>query len=265
LSAATLLLATWSIVAVDPRTREVGAAAASCIHAEEFPIDRIAELVPGTGAVVAQALGNLEAKAAIAAAIARGASPAVAIAAVTAPDADEWLGLDLAAHRQYGAVTFAAGPVSFTGDWNGEWAGARAGSGVSVQGNILRGPEVLDEALAAFEAEPGKCLAERLVAALEAGARAGGDRRCVPELGSLSAFVAVAAPDEARGVPGLRLLRTRPDEPSSDFWDELRRRFRPEPGSADENPVHLLRRAWDAERAAGRAPASCREAAVAER
>jgi uncharacterized Ntn-hydrolase superfamily protein len=109
LSTAALLLATWSIVAVDPRTREVGAAAASCILAEEFPIDRIAELVPGTGAVVAQALGNLEAKAAIAAALARGESPAVAIAAVTAPDADEWLGLDLAAHRQYGAVTSRPG------------------------------------------------------------------------------------------------------------------------------------------------------------
>ena len=258
MNAAALLVATWSIVAVDPRTREVGAAAASCIYAEEFPIDRISELVPGTGAVVAQALGNLEARSAIADAIARGESPAGALAQVTAPGADERLGLDLARLRQYGAVTFDAGPVSYTGAWNGDWAGARAGSGVSVQGNILRSAAVVDEALAAFEAEPRACLVERLLAALAAGAHAGGDRRGAPELGSPSAYVAVAQPGDARGEPGLRLLRTRPGEPSTGWWDELRRRFRPEPGRAEEDPVRLLREAWEGERAAGRGPASCR-------
>jgi uncharacterized Ntn-hydrolase superfamily protein len=257
-NAAALALATWSIVAVDPATREVGAAAASCIYAEDFPIDRAAELVPGTGAVVAQALANVAARSAIADAIARGASPAAALAAAIAAGADERLGVDLTRLRQYGAVTFAAGPVSYTGAWNGDWAGARAGSGVSVQGNLLRGPAVLDAALGAFEAGASACLAERLVAALEAGARAGGDRRCVPALGSLTAFVSVAQPGDARGEPGLRLLRTRVGEPPTTPWRELRRRFRPEPGTAEESPVSLLRRAWDAERAAGGAPASCR-------
>ena len=257
MSAAALALATWSIVAVDPKTREVGAAAASCIYSADFPIESISELVPGTGAVVAQALSNLAARSTIADAIARGESPAAALAAATAPGADERLGIDLSRLRQYGAVTFEAGPVSYTGTWNGDWAGARAGSGVSVQGNILRGPAVVDAALSAFEEGGKACLAERLVAALEAGARAGGDRRCVPELGSLSAFVAVAQPGETRGEPGLRLLRTREGEPPTTAWSELRRRFRPEPGSLEQSPVTLLRRAWDAERAAGRAPASC--------
>ena len=187
-----------------------------------------------------------------------GESPAAALSAVTAPGADAWHGIDLARLRQYGAVTFAAGPVSYTGEWNGDWAGARAGGGVSAQGNLLRGPEVIDETLRAFERSAGACLAERLVTALEAGARAGGDRRCVPELAALSAFLAVAQPGDVRGEPGVRLLRTRPGEPSSDLSDELRRRFRPEPGTSDENPVTLLRRAWDEERAAGRAPGSCR-------
>jgi hypothetical protein len=80
----------------------------------------------------------------------------------------------------------------------------------------------------------------------------------VAELGALAAFVAVATPDEPRGEPGLALLRTRPGEPSTTAWAELRRRFRPEPGGAEESPVLLLRRAWDEERAAGRGPASCR-------
>jgi len=253
LSAAALALATWSIVAVDPATREVGAAGASCILSGEFPIEHISELVPGTGAVVAQALSNEAARTAIADAIARGDSPAAALAAATAPGADTWLGIDRARLRQYGAVTFQAGPVSYTGAWNGAWAGARAGRGVSVQGNLLAGPTVIDAALEAFEGGDPACLAERLVRALEAGARAGGDRRCEPALGSLSAFVAVAGPHDARGAPGLRLLRSRPSEPPSGAFDELRRRFRPEPGSAEENPVLLLRHAFDEER-----PKPCR-------
>ena len=258
MSSAALLLATWSIVAVDPDTREVGVALASCIYSDEFRIEHVAELVPGTGALVAQALANQEARSAIADAITRGESPAAALSAATAPGADERLGIDLSRLRQYGAVTFEAGPVSYTGVWNGDWAGARAGSGVSVQGNILRGPAVVEDALATFEKDAGPCLAERLVAALEAGARAGGDRRCVPELGSLTAFVTVAQPGDARGEPSLRLLRSRPDEPTTTAWSELRRRFRPEPGTAEGSPVSLLRRAWDEERAAGRGPASCR-------
>jgi uncharacterized Ntn-hydrolase superfamily protein len=258
MNAAALLLSTWSIVAVDANTHEVGAAAASCILSDEITIDEIAVLVPGTGAVVAQAAANLDAASAVADAIARGESPAVALRQVTAPGADERLGVDLSRLRQYGAVTFEAGPVSYTGAWNGDWAGARAGPGASVQGNILRGPEVVERALAAFEQDAAVCLAERLLRALEAGAQAGGDRRCAAELGSLSAFVAVAQPGDARGEPSLHLVRSRPDEPPTGPWDELRRRFRPEPGSAEQSPVLLLRRAFDAERAAGRVPASCR-------
>jgi hypothetical protein len=80
----------------------------------------------------------------------------------------------------------------------------------------------------------------------------------VAELGALSAFVTVAQPGDARGEPRLALLRSRPDEPSTTLWSELRRRFQPEPGTADESPVRLLRRAWDQERSAGRGPSSCR-------
>ncbi len=258
MNAMALLFATWSIVAVDAKTREVGVALASCIYVEGFEIDEVAELVPGTGAVVAQALSNGAARAAIAAAIASGESPAAALSAATAPGADERFGVDLSRLRQYGAVTFEAGPVSYTGAWNGDWAGARAGRGVSVQGNILRGPEVVEGALATFEKDAPACLAERLLSALEAGARAGGDRRCAAELGSLTAFLAVAQPSDARGEPSLQLLRTRPDEPPSGPWDELRRRFRPEPGTLEQSPVSLLRRAFDEERAAGRGPRSCR-------
>ena len=111
---------------------------------------------------------------------------------------------------------------------------------------------------AAYEGAAHVCLAERLLTALEAGARAGGDRRCVPQLGSLSAFLAVARPDDTRGEPSLRLTSKRPGERDNGVWEELRRHFRPEPGSAEESPVRLLRHDLDAERSAGRLPDSCR-------
>ena len=119
MSPAAVLLATWSIVAVDPRTHEVGAAAASCIVHSEFPIALISELLPGQGAVVAQALGNLDAKQTIADALEAGESPAEAVSEVTAPDADTWVGIDVSRLRQYGAVAFPHEAASFTGSWTG--------------------------------------------------------------------------------------------------------------------------------------------------
>src|SRR5580765_7814752 len=50
-------LSTWSIVAADPLTGDVGVAGASCVA---MYADGIAALVPGKGAGVAQALLDLE-------------------------------------------------------------------------------------------------------------------------------------------------------------------------------------------------------------
>ena len=71
----------------------------------------------------------------------------------------------------------AAGSVAtHTGPDASEWAGHRIGRYVSAQGNILAGPEVVDAMVAAFDATDGH-LSFRLLAALEAGQAAGGDRR----------------------------------------------------------------------------------------
>ena len=58
-----------------------------------------------------------------------------------------------------------------------EWCGDRAGNGVSVAGNMLAGPAVVADTLARFEAEAALPLPERLLAAMDAGQAAGGDRR----------------------------------------------------------------------------------------
>jgi uncharacterized Ntn-hydrolase superfamily protein len=247
--------ATWSIVAVDPETREVGVAGASCIVGAEV----LAKLVPGHGAVAAQAIPNLAARDELAALVARGESPFAAIEAVTGSGFDEVLGVPAVALRQYGvaALGFENDPANYTGSWTMSWSGARTGFGVTVQGNMLRGAKVVEDALWAFEEEKRGCtrrLSDRLMDALEAGARAGGDRRCTPELAALSAFLFVAKPDDAPDAPSLSLVRNRPGSQLRNPWRDLRRSLllTREKGEAAENPVFLLRGAYRAQE--GEAP-----------
>jgi len=58
-----------------------------------------------------------------------------------------------------------------------DWAGGLAERNVAIQGNILAGPDVLPAIKSAWDASRGQSLAHRLIAALAAGDRAGGDRR----------------------------------------------------------------------------------------
>lgn len=97
----------------------------------------------------------------------RGASDAVA--EMTAPDSGrDW--------RQLAALDPAGGTGVFTGENNTGWHGHAEGAGVIVAGNMLGGPEVVTATLAAFQ-EAGGTMAQRLLAALEAGEAAGGDSR----------------------------------------------------------------------------------------
>jgi uncharacterized Ntn-hydrolase superfamily protein len=248
--------ATWSIVAVDRQTREVGVAGASCIGGSEV----IAALVPGKGALVAQAMSNLEGRDLGARMLGAGASPKDIVRRITTPEFDSFLLLRLYPLRQYGIVALKEGaaPASFTGRWTFAWSGARSADGVSVQGNTLYGAEVVEAALAAFDAASARdttALADRLMAALVAGAQAGGDSRCSKELAALSAFITVARPHDDPNRPWLRLVVTREGEESlgsvSAVLKEIRRNLiAPESGSVAENPVIILQdryRQWRAE------------------
>jgi uncharacterized Ntn-hydrolase superfamily protein len=80
--------------------------------------------------------------------------------------------------RQVGLVDHEGTAAAHTGDGCLGWAGHRLGPGVTVQGNVLTGPEVLAAMLESWDTttdEPE--LARRLLAALQAGDRAGGDKR----------------------------------------------------------------------------------------
>jgi uncharacterized Ntn-hydrolase superfamily protein len=74
-------------------------------------------------------------------------------------------------------VIDAAGRIGqHTGAQCVEWCGATAGESYSVAGNMLAGPRVIEETARAFR-QSKKSFAERLIAALEAGEAAGGDKR----------------------------------------------------------------------------------------
>jgi len=81
--------------------------------------------------------------------------------------------------RQIGLIDMRGRRAAFTGSECGAWAGSRQGTHYTVQANIMVGPEVVDAVAAHFDstAALGMPLAERLILALEAGQRRGGDKR----------------------------------------------------------------------------------------
>ena len=79
--------------------------------------------------------------------------------------------------RQFAVIDRNGSTAAWTGSECIPWAGAIERRDYSVQGNRLTGPSVLEEMAEAFEASAGKPLDERLMEALEAGDRVGGDRK----------------------------------------------------------------------------------------
>jgi len=159
-------LSTFSIVAVDLATGELGVAVASKFLA-------VGAVVPwaraGVGAVATQSYANVSYGPTGLELMAAGHSAGETLARLLADDPEREL-------RQVGIVDARGGTATFTGSACHAWAGGRTGPGYAVQGNILTGPEVVDAMAHAFETTDGP-LAVRLLAALAAGDAAGGDRR----------------------------------------------------------------------------------------
>jgi uncharacterized Ntn-hydrolase superfamily protein len=185
----TLTMNTWSVVAVDPKTGDVGVAMASCVP--NTLADALAALVPGKGAAATQAAFDVKNRNVVYEALKAGMPAAEIIQRVTSPAVDTAIG-----RRQYGVVTMSNGSAQtagFTGkpmlDGNDNpashrWAGVRADAsrGVSVQGNTLVSSQTVEHALAAFlwdDPAGFNMLSDRLIRAVEAGSIAGGDMRCI--------------------------------------------------------------------------------------
>ncbi|MGG5808394.1 DUF1028 domain-containing protein [Falsiroseomonas sp. CW058] len=171
---------TWSILARDPATGEIGVAVASRFLAA----GALCPLVEGgVGAAATQALVNPFLAPDSLARLRGGEDPAPALAALVAADAG-------AAVRQVHLLSADGRIAQHTGGGCVEWAGHVAGPDVSVAGNMLAGPGVVEATRDAFLAAAGLPLAERLLGAMEAGEAAGGDRR-----GRQSAAIRVASAD----------------------------------------------------------------------
>ena len=156
---------TFSVVARDPATGDLGIAVSSCILAvgRAVPSAR-----PGVGIVAVQARSRRGLGHALLSGLAEGHSPAALVrrAAHAAEDADRQIAVLDAA----GSVAADTGPGSFP------VCGHLIGDEVAVQGNMLAGDDVLPAMAEAFATTPGT-LPDRLLAALAAGQDAGGDVR----------------------------------------------------------------------------------------
>jgi len=203
LLAARPALATWSIVAIDTASGEVGSAGASCTNS----VGGIVAIVPGKGVIVAQAASNALARKKGVELLQQGHSPKEIVAQIS----DVWFDANRA-QQQYGVVALAqAGRAAgFTG---GETPDAHAdlqAYGVSVQGNTMAEANFAKAMLAAYRQahrNPKFRLADRLLAALEAGAKAGGgDKRCGRRQTATSAYLVVAKPGDSVIAPSLRLI-----------------------------------------------------------
>ena len=186
---------TFSIVARDPATGDLGIAIAS----KALAVGAVAPFArAGVGAISTQAMPNVAYGPDALARLAAGEDPEAVIAALTAADS-------MASQRQAGIVDALGRSASWTGSNCMVWAGGRTAPGVAVQGNILTGPEVVDAMLAAWESSTGT-FPRRLLSALRAGDQAGGDSR-----GRQSAALLVRR--EKGGVGG-----------TDDRWIDLRNR-----------------------------------------
>ena len=203
-------VATFSIVARDPATGELGLA----VQSRAFRAGRTVPYgKPGVGMIASQAgaartpygrkgMEMLEA----------GLSPEEIIERLTKPD--EGRGV-----RQVAVIDNQGRVKAYMGAACGEWAGHIEGEQFSVQGNILAGEEVVRAMARTFERTKGE-LAERLMAVLEAGQAAGGDARGM-QAGAIWVMEPYHPSHETEGADRYRGVDIRIDD-SPDPFKELR-------------------------------------------
>ncbi|MFC1476580.1 DUF1028 domain-containing protein [Fibrobacterota bacterium] len=189
---------TFSIVAVDTVTGQVGSAGASCIDINNsYHINRINEIVPGKGAINAQANWDFTNLANAKQRMELGDSPEEII---------EWLKDNDSQNKpqrmQYGIADIdndRPRATAFTGTSAMDWKGHKVGHNYATQGNILIGKHVVDSIESKFLQATGS-LPERLMAALQGANFAGADQRCLDEgVSSRSSFIRVALPTDTDG------------------------------------------------------------------
>lgn len=197
---------TFSIIAVDPETGEVGAAGASCIDTDDCNgcggVIIINNLIPGRGGMNSQAtvcipntnLNNGLNK------MNEGLSPQEVLDWLLVNDNCVFGNINT---RQYGIADFDPDgnprAVGYTGSNCLDYANHNTGDYYSIQGNILLGQQILDSMEQRFLNTEGT-LAKRLMSALQGANVPGADTRCLGAgISSKSSFIRVAKPDDTGG------------------------------------------------------------------
>jgi len=180
---------TFSIVAVNPATGEVGSAGASCIAGSII----ISDIHPGVGAIHTQFYWNQSNQDSASSLMNLEYSPEEIIDWLIENDAQNNPSI-----RQYGIIDLIddGRSAGFTGENCFDYKNHILGQTYAIQGNILLGQEILDSMEIAFTSTYGT-LDEKLIAALLAANVPGADTRCLPYgTPALSAFIRMAKSED---------------------------------------------------------------------
>ena len=166
-------IATFSILGYDPATGEVGGA----VQSRVFSVGNgVLWAEADLGVAATQAIVDVSYGPKALALLRAGLSPAAIIKAVLDSDPDPRPGDWSKEGRQFAVMDAKGRYAAYTGPKATEWAGHKGGTYCTAQGNILAGEGVVTAMVEAFEKGQGH-LSMRLMAALDAGQAAGGDKR----------------------------------------------------------------------------------------
>ena len=200
------LVSTFSIVAFDPSTKDLGVA----VQSRYFSVGSVVPWAEAeVGAVATQSFVNVSYGPHGLRLLKEGLTVDEVIDRLTQEDKEK-------EYRQLGIIDSEGNANAFTGKKCLEWAGSKVGKNFAAQGNILAGEEVIQNMGRNFESTRGD-LAERLVAALEGGETAGGDAR-----GRQSAALLVVRKNLGRAGYGDRYIDLRVED-NPDPIAELKR------------------------------------------
>ena len=180
---------TFSIVAVNPYTGEVGSAGASCIAGSII----ISDIHPGLGAIHTQSYWNSGNQNLATNYMNLGYSPEQIIDSLIANDVQNNPGV-----RQYGVADLIndGRSAAFSGDDCFDYKGHITGTTYAIQGNILLGEEIILQIEENFLNTEGR-FSEKLMSALQGANVPGADTRCLQNgTSSLSAFIRMALPND---------------------------------------------------------------------
>src|SRR6476620_7184105 len=158
---------TWSIIARDSLTGQIGIAVATKFFAVGA---RVPHIAPDIGGVATQALVNPYYGIDGITLLRAGKNPQDVIALLIAGD-------DGRESRQLRVMDANGRIAAHTGRECVDWCGHLEGNGFSIAGNMLAGPSVLDDTAQAYALNEKLPFARRLITAMKAGEAAGGDKR----------------------------------------------------------------------------------------